>query len=119
MKRLEKLKRDDPEAFEEEMKKRAEAGLIAEADKLVPEEYKAQYEEAKRLRAMKDDPEALKAELQAKAESYIPGQYKAGFGMAKGLYADPRSVKGFVPEGYEKYADMGEGMLDKAAELKK
>jgi len=73
----------------------------------------------KRLNAMKEDPEALKAELQAKAESYIPGQYKAGFGMAKGLYADPRSVKGFVPEGYEKYADMAEAGLDKAAELKK
>ena len=68
---------------------------------------------------MKDDPEALKAEMQKKAEALIPGQYQAGFGMAKGLYSDPRSVKGFVPAGYEGYADKLEAGLDAAAALKK
>ena len=78
----------------------------------------------KRLEALKrENPEAFEAEMQKKAlekaESYIPGQFKGGYGMAKGLYNDPRSIKGFVPEGYEKYADMAEAGLDKAAELKK
>ena len=69
----------------------------------------------KKLYAVKDDPEALKAELVAIAESFVPKELKAGYDIAKGLVMDPRTaiIQKAIDPLWVKYDPENKGFITK------
>ena len=104
-----------------ELEKAVQASLVQNAEGMVPEEYKAQYDQLKQAYT---DPAALRAKGLQAAESYIPANFRGQYDLAKKFYSmspDELSstMKTSVPGQYHGYFDAAQGAIGKAQELKK